>query len=144
MRRDVSVVCLGLMLLWGSTACAPKARESLLSEHGYRVSLDVSDPMLWIGPGVPGLPDTAEVSVRVRDAQEQPVNGITVRFSAEPSWAQNVSFTPPEAPTQHGEAHTIVQVNTTGHFHVMAHVDNATFRAALTVVSRPSPSGSGP
>jgi hypothetical protein len=143
MRRDVSVVCLGLMLLWGSTACVPKARESLLSEHGYRVSLDVSDTLLWIGPGVPGLPETAEVIVRVRDAQERPVDGMAVVFSVDPSWTQNVSFTPPEARTQHGEAHTIVQVNTTGHFHVMAHVDNVTPRAALTVVSRPSPSGNG-
>src|SRR5262249_14820600 len=137
----VPAVCLGLLLLWGSTACAPKLSESLLSEHGYRVSLDVSDTLLWIGPGVPGLPETAEVIVRVRDAQERPVDGIAVVFSVDPSWTQNVSLTPTEARTQHGEAHTIVQVNTTGHFHVMVRVDNTTPRAALTVLSRPSPSG---
>jgi hypothetical protein len=29
---------------------------------------------------------------RVRDAQGQPVDGLPVVFSAEPSWTQNVSF----------------------------------------------------
>ena len=143
MVRYVPAVCLCLMLLWGSTACAPKHSEPLLSEHGYRVSLDVSDTRIWLGSGGPGFPQAAEVVVRVRDAQDRPVDGIAVMFSVEPSWTQNVSLTPAETRTQNGEAHTTVQANTIGVFHVMARVDNVTPRAAITVASRPSPASSG-
>ena len=130
------------MLLWGSTACAPLPHEpEALSEHGYRVSLQVSDTLIFLGASGPSLPQASEVVVRVRDAQDQPVDGLPVVFSAEPSWTQNVSFTPVEARTRHGQARTIFEANTTGVVHIMARVDNATREARITIQSRPSPVG---
>jgi len=139
MVRSVPTLCLCCMLLWVSTACAPKHQESAaLSERGYRVSLHVSDSQIWLGPAEPRYPQTAEVIVRVRDAQGQPVDGIAVLFSVEPSWTRNASLTPSEALTRKGEARASLQANTTGVVHVMAHVDNVTRKATITVESRPS------
>ena len=140
MVRYAPIICLCCMLLWVSTACAPKNNESAaLSEHGYRVSLHVSDTLIRLGPASQGLPNTAAVVVRVRDAQGQPVDGTAVVFSVEPSWTQNASLTPAEALTRNGKAQTIFQANTTGVVHVMARADNITRVATITVVSRPSP-----
>ena len=81
MVRYVPAVCLCLLLLWGSTACALKRGESsALSERGYRVSLQVSDTIIFFGLPDSRYPHTAEVVVRVRDAQGQPVDGIAVLF----------------------------------------------------------------
>ena len=128
------------MLLWVSTACAPKHTE-LLSEHGYRVSLDVSDPLIYLSPRRSNLPQTATLVVRVRDAQGQPVDGIPVRFSVEPSWTQNASLTPAEMLTRNGEARAIFQANTIGVVHVTASVDNVTREATITIDSTPTPTG---
>ena len=140
MLRSVPTICLCCMLLWVSTGCAPKhTASSALSEHGYRVSLHVSDTLIRLGPAGPGGPQAAELVVRVRDAQGQPVDGVAVQFSVEPSWTQNVSLTPAEALTRNGEARSIFQANTTGVVHVMARADNVTRVATITVASRPSP-----
>ncbi len=138
------VLAVGLcLLLWSSTACAPKHSESpVLSERGYRVSLHVSDTLIWLGPPGRGFPHTAEVVVRVQDAQGQPVDGVAVMFYVEPSWTQSVSLTPAEALTRHGEAHTILQPSTTGIIHVMARVDNVVREAAITVSNRSIPDNS--
>src|SRR5438128_11965782 len=102
---SVPMLCLCCMLLWVSPACAPKHMESaVLSEHGYRVSLDVSDTLIWLGPGGSSFPQVAVLVVRVHDAQGQPVDGIPVRFAVEPSWTQNASLTPAEMLTRKGEA----------------------------------------
>ena len=142
MIRSVPNICLCCMLLWVSTACAPK-HTALLSEHGYRVSLDVSDPLIWIGFERSRFPQSAILVVRVRDAQGQPVDGIPVRFSVEPSWTQNASFTPAEMLTRNGEARASFQANTIGVVHVMASVDNVTREATITIATTPSPSGGG-
>jgi hypothetical protein len=130
------------MLLWVSMACAPRHNEpEALSEHGYRVSVHVSDTLIFLGTSGLDLPQTSEVVVRVRDAQDQPVDGLPVVFSAEPSWTQNVSFTPAEERTRHGEARTTFEANTTGVVHIMVHVDQVMRAAKITIQSRPSPSG---
>ena len=144
MVRSISLIGLGCMLLWVSTACAPKHNElSALSERGHRVSLSVSDTLIWVdSPGL-NFPRTAELVVHVRDAQGQPVDGIAVVFSVEPDWTQNASFTPAEALTRNGEAHTNFQATATGVVHVMARVENVTPRVAIAIASRPSPFGGG-
>jgi len=130
------------MLLWVSTACAPLHNEpEALSEHEYRVSLQVADTLIFLGASGLNLPETSEVVVRVRDAQGQPVDGLPVVFSAESSWTQNVSFTPAEARTHRGEVRTIFAANTTGVVHIMARVDQVTREARITIQSRPSPNG---
>ena len=142
MVRYVSVLGFCGMLLWVSTACAPLPHEpEALSEHGYRVSLQVSDTLIFLGASGLSVPQTSEVVVRVRDAQGQPVDGLLVVFAAEPSWTQNVSFTPAEARTRHGEVRTIFEANTTGVVHIMVRVDQVTREARMTIQSRPSPVG---
>ena len=142
MVRYVPTLSFCWMLLWVSTACAPRHNEpELLSEHGYRVSLQVSDTLIYLGPSGLRVPQASAVGVRVRDAQGQPVDGLPVVFFAEPSWAQKVSFTPAEVRTRHGEAHTIFEAKTTGVVHIMARVDHVTREARITIQSRPSPAG---
>ena len=143
MVRSIPTISLCCMLLWVSTACGPQQYEiPVQSEHGYRVSLHVSDTLIWLGP-VRGFPQAAALVVRVRDAQGQPVDGIAVVFSVEPDWTQDASFTPAEALTRNGEAHTNFQATATGVVHVMARVENVTPRAAITIASRPSPFSGG-
>ena len=144
MVRYVPAVCLCLLLLWGSTACALKRGESsALSERGYRVSLQVSDTIIFFGLPDSRYPQTAEVVVRVRDAQGQPVDGIAVLFSVEPSWAQYASLTPAEALTRNGETRAVFAARTTGVVPVMARVDNVTLGAAITVERRPTRTDAG-
>ena len=143
MVRSGAIIGLGCMLLWGSTACTLQHNElSALSERGHRVTLSLSDTLIWLGPAR-GLPEAAALVVRVRDAQGQPVDGIAVVFSVEPDWAQDATFTPAEALTRHGEARTNFQATATGVVHVMARVENITPRAAITVATRPSPFSGG-
>ncbi len=144
MVRYVPTIGFCCMLLWVSTACAPLPHEpEALSEHGYRVSLHVSDTLIFLGASGLSVPQASEIVVRVRDAQGQSVDGLPVVFSAEPSWTQNVSFTPAEARTRHGEARTIFEANTTGVVYIMARIDHVTREARITIQSRPSPTGGG-
>jgi len=144
MVRYVPTIGFYCMLLWVSTACTPLPHEpEALSEHGYRVSLHVSDTLIFLGASCLSVPRVSEIVVRVRDAQGQPVDGLPVVFSAEPSWTQNVSFTPAEARTRHGEARTIFEANTTGVVHMMARIDHVAREARITMQSRPSPTGGG-
>jgi hypothetical protein len=110
----------------------------VLSEHGYRVSLALSDTQIWIGFPLPQFPEAALLVVRVRDAQGQPVEGMPVRFSVEPGWTQQVSFTPAEMRPRHGEAQAIFQANTTGVVRVMASVDNVTCAANIAISTTPT------
>ena len=142
MVRSVPAICLCCMLLWVSPACAPKHTE-LLSEHGYRVSLDVSDTLIYLRSKRSNLPPSATLVVRVRNAQGQPVDGIPVRFAVEPSWTQNASLTPAETLTRNGEARAIFQANTIGVVQVMAQVDNVTSEATITIDTPPMPTGGG-
>jgi len=142
MLRSVPTLCLCCMLLWVSTACGPQQYEiPVQSEHGYRVSLHISDTLIWIGTARSKFPQAAILIVRVRDAQGQPVDGIPVRFSVEPSWTQNASLTPAETLTRNGEARAIFQANTIGVVHITASVDNVTREATITVDSTPTPTG---
>ena len=144
MGRYVPAVCLCLMLLWGSIACTLKRGESsALSERGERVSLQVSDTIIFFGLPDARFPQTTEVVVRVRDAQGQPVDGMTVQFSVEPSWTQHASLTPAEVLTRKGEARAVFAARTTGVVSVMARVDKVTLRATITVERRPTPSDAG-
>src|SRR6266850_4338269 len=144
MVRYVPTLGFCCILLWVSTACAPRHNEpEALSEHGYKIALHVSDTLIFLGASGLSLPLASEIVVRVRDAQGQPVDGLPVVFSAEPSWTQNVSFTPAEACTRHGQARTIFEVNTTGVVHITARVGNITREARITIQSRPSPVGGG-
>jgi len=103
--------------------------------------LHVSDTLIFLGASGLSVPQASAIVVRVREAQGQPVDGLPIVFSAEPSWTQNVSFNPPEARTRNGEVRTIFEANTTGVVHIMARIDNVTREARITIQSRPSPVG---
>ena len=110
---------------------------TLCGQMVFRIDLD------FLGASGLNLPQASEVVVRVPDAQDQPVDGLLVVFSAEPSWTQNVSFTPAEARTRHGEAQTTFAANTTGVVHIMAHVDQVMREARINIQSRPAAVGGG-
>jgi hypothetical protein len=110
---------------------------TLCGQMVFSIDLD------FLGASGLNLPQASEVVVRVPDAQDQPVDGLPVVFSADPSWTQNVSFAPAEARTRHGEARTTFEANTTGVVHIMAYVDHVMREARMTIQSRPSPVGGG-
>jgi hypothetical protein len=92
-RIALVLVCLGLTL--GGAACAPPL-VGPTAGSGYVFSLQVSDPIIWLGP-VPSIlvaqfPKTTELIVQVQDAQGQPADGVPVTFDVEPEWVRSVDF----------------------------------------------------
>lgn len=127
------VVLLGVWM----EACAPAA-PPVPTVHGYRVSLEVSEPHLWLGPQNLGdpRPNTAALLVEVGDSQGQPVDGIPVEFTVAPSWADSVRLTSPRTLTQAGKARATLEPLTTGVIPVMAQVDGQTYSARISVEAR--------
>src|SRR5262244_1188366 len=133
MARRMALVLTCLALTLGGTACAPKL-VGPTPGTGYRFSLEVSDPIIWMGQGssVSGasLPQAAELIVRVQDAQGHPVDGVPVVFEVEPEWARSVALAPAQTSTRGGIARAIVsEPRTTGVVRVMARVDTLTAQA---------------
>jgi hypothetical protein len=137
MSRSTSPRSIQCLLVSSRSSSRPSCARP--SGHCVSGSAGVARPR----PGCSGAGGGACWGGRVRDAQGQPVDGLPVVFSAEPSWTQNVSFPPVEARTRHGQARTIFEANTTGVVHIMARVDNVTREARITIQSRPSPVGGG-
>jgi len=137
MARPVALVLTCLVLTLGGTACAPQL-VGPTPAAGYRFSLEVSETIIWMGPGLSvggtPFPPAAEVSVRVQDAQGHAVDGVPVTFEVEPGWVRSITLTPSQTRTRSGRARAIVsEPQTTGVVRVMAHVDNMTAQATLTV-----------
>ncbi len=105
--RHVRVMLLCLVLAYGSVACAPKLVGPTVSS-GYFFSLWVSDPEIWLlleGSSLEEyFPRVAELTVRVQNAQGQPVDGVPVMFQVEPDWVQDASVIPQSAITRDGVA----------------------------------------
>ena len=137
MIRHLALVLTCLVLTLGGTACAPKL-VGPTPGTGYRFSLEVSDPIIWMVPGSSGggapLPQAAELIVRVQDAQGHPVDGVPVAFEVEPEWASSVALAPAHTSTRGGIARASVsEPQTTGVVRVMARVETLTAQATLTV-----------
>lgn len=131
MPRYVPCILLCIVLSCGSIGCAPKL-VGPTTPSGYRYTLSVSDPYLWINaPGT--LPRSTAVIVRVQNAQGQPVDGVPVEFQIEPSWVQSASITPPRALTQDGSARAIFVPQTTGAARITVHVENVAHATTLVV-----------
>jgi len=138
-------MCLVLML--GGTACAPKL-VGPTPGAGYRFSLEVSDPIIWMGQSIVSsgaqFSQSAELLVRVQDAQGRPVDGVPVTFEVEPDWAGRIALAPSQTSTRNGLARAIVSdPKTTGVVRVMARVDAMTAQARLTVQRFAGGSNSG-
>src|SRR6266851_8120559 len=126
MARRMALVLTCLVLTLGGTACAPKL-VGPTPGAGYRFSLEVSDPIIWMGQG----PFTGDAQfsqataliVRVQDAQGRPVDGVPVTFEVEPGWERSLALAPSQTSTRGGIARAIVSNPlTTGVVHVMARV----------------------
>jgi len=136
MAQHMALVSMCLILLLGGTACAPKL-VGPTPGAGYRFSLEVSEPIIWMGAGIfggPELPRASALIVRVQDAQGRPVDGVPVTFEVEPGWARSLSLEPSQTSTRGGIAQAILsEPQTTGVVHVLARVDNVTVQSRLTV-----------
>ena len=147
MARYMALVLMCLVLMAGGTACAPKL-VGPTPGAGYIFSLEVSEPIVWMGAGIfgggPQLPRTSALIVRVQDAQGRPVDGVPVLFEVEPGWARNLTLDPSQTSTRSGIAQAILsESQTTGVVHVMARVDNVAAQARLTVQRYIVPSAPG-
>ena len=137
MTRHMALALMGLALMLGGIACTPKL-VGPTPGAGYSFSLEVSDPIIWMVPGVSvggvKCPEAAEVIVRVQDAQGRPVDGVPVTFEIEPGWARSLSLAPSQTSTRGGIARALLsEPQTIGVVRVMARVDNATAQTTLTV-----------
>lgn len=142
MQRSKCVILLCLVVLWMGLGCAPKQPEPpALSASGYQVKVRVEpSPDIWLTPPDSTLPrhyhGFGVVYVEVTDAQDQPVDGVSVEFHLDAAWAQRASLTPTRAVTQAGLAHTVLTPDTTGIVSVEARVENVRQRAQFLVQSR--------
>ena len=137
MVRYMALVLMCLVLMAGGTACAPKL-VGPTPGAGYSFSLEVSEPIVWMGAGIfgggPQLPQASALIVRVQDAQGRPVDGVPVTFEVEPGWAESLSLAPSQTSTRGGIARAILsEPKTTGVVHVMARVDNVSAQARFTI-----------
>src|SRR5262245_66411894 len=126
MARYMALVLMCLVLMAGGPACAPKL-VGPTPGAGYRFSLEVSEPIVWMGAGIfgggPQLPRTAALIVRVQDAQARPVDGVPVMFEVEPGWAGCLTLDPSQTSTRGGIAQAILpQPTTSGVVHAMTRV----------------------
>jgi hypothetical protein len=134
--RHVRMTLLGLMLACGGVACAPKLVGPTVPS-GYFFSLRVSDPQIWLlleGISMEEyLPRVSELTVRVQDAQGQPVDGVPVTFQVESAWIQDASVTPHRAMTRGGVAQAVFSAKTTGMVRIMVRVDDTTQETRIVV-----------
>ena len=132
-RTIRSLLC--LVLASTCAACAPQF-VGPTPTSGYFFTLEISTPIVWLGvpSSARGYSTRAQVVVRVRNGQGQPVHSVPVVFELEPRWAHSAVLSPLQTVTQDGVARAIFsQPQTTGVVHITARVDNTTARTRLTV-----------
>ena len=139
MVRRITLVLVCLVLGLGGVACAPKL-VGPTPGSGYVFSLQVSEPLVWLGPVEAAVaaqfPQATALIVRVQDAQGRPVDGVPVTFELEPGWVGSATLSPSQTRTYGGIARAMfAEPRTIGVVRVMAHVDNMTAYARLTVMS---------
>ncbi len=145
MIRSMHVALLCLVLAGGGIARAPKLVGPTVPS-GYFFSLWVSDRQIWLVPAgslmEEHFPRVAKLTVRVQNAQGQPVDGVPVMFQVEPDWGQDASVIPQRAITRDGVAQAVFRADTTGVVRVVVRVDETTQETAIVVSPLPS-GGSG-
>ena len=139
MARRLALVLLGLVLALAGLACAPKL-VGPTAGSGYVFSLQTYPTIIWVGvldlTAAARYPQTAEVIVRVQDAQGRAVDGVPVTFELEPRWARSSALEPSQTTTRGGIARAVFsEPRTTGVVRIMARVDNTTAQTRLTVQS---------
>jgi hypothetical protein len=137
MARRLAFVLLSLVLAWGGLACAPQL-VGPTPGSGYVFSLETYPPTVWTGvfdlTAAARYPQTAEVIVRVQNAQGRAVDGVPVTFELEPAWARSATLAPSHTTTRGGIARAVFsEPKTSGLVRIMARVDNMTAQTRLTV-----------
>jgi hypothetical protein len=137
MARRMALVLMGLVLVLGGAACAPKL-VGPTAGAGYVFSLQASEATIWFGTmdstAAARFPRAAEVIVRVQDAQGRAVDGVPVMFELEPEWAKSATLAPSQTTTRGGIAQAVFsEPKTSGVVQVMARVDNTMAQTRLTV-----------
>ena len=118
MARRLAVVLLGFVLALGGPACAPKL-VGPTAGSGYVFSVQTYPTTIWVGvldlTAAARYPQTAEVIVRVQDAQGRAVDGVPVTFELEPEWARSAALAPSQTTTRGGIARAVFsEPRTTG------------------------------
>ena len=130
MVRPLALILVCGLLTVGGLACAPP-RVGPTAGAGYVFTLQVADPVIWLGGG---FPQVTAVRVQVQDAQGHPVEDVPVTFEVEPGWVGSITITPAQTRTQGGRARAIIaDPQTTGVVRVLARVDQTTAQTRLTV-----------
>jgi hypothetical protein len=144
MARRMALVLMSLVLALAGTACAPKL-VGPTAGAGYVFSLQVSEAAIWFGvmdsTAEGRFPQTAEVIVRVQDAQGRAVDGVPVTFALEPAWARRATLAPSQTTTRGGIARAVFsEPSTNGVGWIIVHVDNTAARTRFTVRTYDPPS----
>ena len=148
MTRYLPITFLGLTLLFGSLACAPKT-VGPTSPSGYVFSLTAFPPGIAKSSSLDSSPDwslyerSAELIVVVQDAQGQPVENVPVAFELPPAWEHDAEVTPSRTLTRHGRANARFQASIIGAVSVLARVENTTQQVTIAVSAPGSAGGNG-
>jgi hypothetical protein len=147
MARCPSLVLIGLFMVLGGSACAPKL-VGPTAGSGYVFALQTYPTVIWVGvldlTAAARYPQAAEVIVRVQDAQGRAVDGVPVTFELEPEWARSATLVPSQTTTRGGIARAVFSgPKTSGVVRVMARVDNTTAQTRLTVETYQTPPSQG-
>jgi hypothetical protein len=151
MMRRLQFTFLCLLLACSSLAYAREQSTKGTSDEGYSYTVQVPNDTLYVYPTVKPAPgsDVAErypastpVTVRVADAQGNPVNGVFVAFKVEPNSMLKgmLTISPQDATTKDGEVRATIQPSdsaTTGEGHVIVQVGNKTKEILLTLQEAP-------
>jgi hypothetical protein len=148
LKRVLTLTLLALSPMVGGIACAPTLTEPT-APSGYRFSLLAYPSPIQLpthGSFSTGAsPTESTLTVKVQNAQGQPVDGVAVLFSLPSDWTASASLTPPRVLTQNGKAEAVFQATTTGAVKVTAQVENQTREAFIHINDpAPGPTGSGP
>jgi hypothetical protein len=123
---------LSVILLVSSTACAPP-RIGPTVPSGYFFTLLIPPTVFQNA--------SADITVRVYDAQGNPVDGVAVAFQVEPEWATAASITPSRLLTRKGTVNAIFQADLVGRVGITVQVEQTTQTANIFVSVRPTPRG---
>jgi hypothetical protein len=147
LKRFLTITLLGLSLMVGGIACAPTFTGPTVPS-GYRFSLQAYPSSIWLPNhlsfGDPQrFPSQSTLTVKVQNAQGQPVDGVPVIFSLPSGWNAYASLIPQRIITQNGKAEAVFQATTTGAVAVTAQVENQTQEVFIHINDPPSgPPGS--
>jgi len=144
MARVISFTLLSLTLLCASVGCAAK-QAGPTSPSGYVFSLGAypmsitSSSSFATTEDLPGSErrHSAELLVRVQNAQGHPVEGVSVDFQVAPSWERVAVVLPSRVLTQKGQAQALFRSDLIGIVPVIARVEDTTQQITIAV-SAPS------